>query len=143
MLFVALLAAADLGIGEWRFNAALSDYRSGPAPRESIRVWEKAGDNVRFRHTTVSRDGKRNVTEFVASYGGGEAKVTGSSRYDTVSLKAVDERTVEQTFRLKGEVTVRAKRVISADGLRMTITAGGTNPDGRKFVNTLVYDRIR
>ncbi|MDX2181884.1 MAG: hypothetical protein SFV18_19985 [Bryobacteraceae bacterium] len=143
MILVALLLAADLGLGTWRFNAALSTYESGPAPKESTRVWEKAGDQVRFRHTTVSADGRTNVTEFVASYDGSEGKVTGSSRYDTVSLKLIDDRTVEQTFRLKGEVTVRATRTISADGQRMTIVARGTNPDGKKFVNTLVYDRIR
>jgi hypothetical protein len=69
--------------------------------------------------------------------------VSGSSRYDRVALKLVNPNVVEQTFRLKGEVTVRATRTISADGNQMTIIATGTNPDGKKFRNVLVYTRVQ
>jgi hypothetical protein len=137
-----VLHAGDLGLGVWKFNRAASTYESSPAPRESTRVWEQAGEGkVRFLHTTVSADGKKGRTEFVAGYDGKDYPVTGSSRYDTVSLKLLSDHVVEQTFRLKGAVTVRATRTVSGDGRRMTIVAAGANPDGRAFRNVLVYDR--
>lgn len=143
MLFVTTaLTAADLGIGTWRFNAAASTYESSPAPRESTRIWQPAGEGkVRFLHTSVSRDGHKGITEFVAGYDGKEYPVKGSSRYNTVSLKLVDDHVVEQVFRLKGEITVRATRTVSKDSKRMTIIATGSNPGGRAFRNILVYDR--
>lgn len=137
-----LLPGGDAALGVWKFNHAASTYESSPAPRESTRIWEKAGEGkVRFLHTTVSAQGRSGRTEFVAAYDGKPYPVTGSSRYDTVTLQLVNEHVVEQTFRLRGEVTVRARRTISADGKRMTILATGNNPDGRAFRNVLVYDR--
>ncbi len=147
---VAMVAAPmeDRGLGKWRFNGPASTYESSPAPRESTRIWETAAaaggvPMVHFLHTTVSAQGQSGRTEFTAGYDGREYPVTGSSRYDRVSLKQINANVVEQTFRLKGEVTVRATRTISADGNQMTIIATGTNPDGKKFRNVLVYNRVR
>jgi hypothetical protein len=149
MLFPATAAPPlDRGLGRWSFNAQASTYESSPPPGESTRLWEAAGDQagvpmVHFLHTTVSAQGQPGRTEFTAGYDGREYPVSGSSRYDRVALKLVNPNVVEQTFRLKGEVTVRATRTISADGNQMTIIATGTNPDGKKFRNVLVYTRVQ
>lgn len=142
LLIATALSAADLGIGAWKFNAAASTYESSPGPRESTRIWQPAGEGkVRFVHATVAQDGSKATTEFVAGYDGKEYPVKGSSRYDTVVLKRVSDHVVEQVFRLRGEITVRATRTVSTDGKRMTIVATGSNPGGRAFRNVLVYDR--
>ncbi|MCX6594192.1 MAG: hypothetical protein NTZ56_21975 [Acidobacteria bacterium] len=153
LLFVTIAGFAappeDRGLGQWAFNAKASTYESAPAPRESTRIWEAAGTDksgtplVHFLHTTVGATGQPGRTEFTAGYDGRRYPVSGSSRYDTVELKLVNANVVEQTFRLKGEVTVNATRTISADGNQMTIIATGTNPDGKKFRNVLVYSRVK
>lgn len=150
LLATAAIAATpeDRGLGKWTFNAKASTYESAPAPRESTRIWEAAGTGkfgtplVHFLHTTVSVTGQPGRTEFTAGYDGRRYPVSGSSRYDTVELKRVSAQVVEQTFRLKGEVTVQATRTISGDGNQMTIIATGANPDGKKFRNMLVYTRV-
>lgn len=142
---VALLAHAqperDAAIGSWQFHAADSTYESGPAPRESTRVFERAGDKVRFIHTGLAANGQPFRTEYTAGYDGSDYPVTGSGRYDTVSQKRIDARTVDLTFRLRGAVTVTARRTVSEDGRQMRIEASGKNPDGKSFRNILIYRR--
>jgi hypothetical protein len=147
--FFALAAGAvafaqsdrDAAIGAWRFDAAASTYESGPAPKESVRVFERVGDRIRFVHTGIGANGQPFRTEYTAGYDGAAYPVKGSSRYDTVSQKMIDSRTVDLVFRLKGEITVTARRTISADGQRMTVIAVGANPDGKRFRNVLIYRR--
>ena len=131
----------DAAVGTWRFDAAASTYESGPAPRESTRVFERDGGKIRFIHTGVGANGQPFRTEYTAGYDGANYPVKGSSRYDTVSQKMVDPRTVDLTFRLKGEVTVTTRRTISPDGNRMTVIAEGANSDGKRFRNILIYKR--
>ncbi len=134
-------AIEDAALGTWRFKPAQSIYESGPAPRESKRVWERVGDKVRFVHTGVSHDGKVFRVQFTARYDGRDYPVEGSSRYNTVSLKLIDAHRVEQTFKKSDVVTVEAVREVSPDGRWMTIIARGRNTQDRTFKNTLVYER--
>lgn len=142
---VALCAFAqverDLAVGRWRFDAAASTYESGAAPKESTRVFEKYANKIRFVHTGIGASGQAFRTEYTAGYDGAKYPVKGSTRYDTVSQKMIDPRTVDLIFRLKDEVTVTARRTVSPDGSRMTVIAEGTNPDGKKFRNILIYKR--
>jgi hypothetical protein len=134
-------ADRDAAVGTWRFDAAASTYESGPAPRESTRVFEVAGDRIRFVHTGISANGQPFRTEYTAGYDGADYPVEGSARYDTVSQKMIDSHNIDLVFRLKGEVTVITRRTISADGQRMTVVAEGANPDGKRFRNVLIYKR--
>lgn len=136
-------AIEDAALATWRFNSTQSTYESGPAPRESTRVWERTGEKVRFVHTGISHDGKAFQTQFTAAYDGRDYPVEGSSLYNTVAMKLIDSHKVEQTFRKNGVVTVEAVREVSADGMRLTIIARGKNAQGQKFKNTLVYERER
>lgn len=141
MLAGVALPQEDAALGTWRFVPAESKYESGPAPKESQRVWEKAGDGVRFLHTGVAADGKPFRTEFTAKFDGKRYPVKGGGLYDSVVLERVDARTVKQTFRKGETVTVQARRVVSADGKKLTIVAMGNNAQGKPFRNLLVYAR--
>jgi hypothetical protein len=48
---------------------------------------------------------------------------------------------VEVTVKKNGKVIVTARSEVSADGKTRTSTVTGTNPKGKKFRNTPVYDR--
>ena len=41
-----------------------------------------------------------------------------------------------------GKVTVTARSEVSADGKTRTSTISGTNPKGKNFRNTAVYDNV-
>ncbi len=47
---------------------------------------------------------------------GQDQKVTGHPYYDTMSIKAVDDRTVEETDKKNGKVVAKSKMTVSADG---------------------------
>ena len=136
MLMVAA-AVEDRGQGTWKFVPAESRYESAPAPKESKRQWIADGDGVKFLHDGVSAEGKPFHTEFRAGYDGRFVPFVGGTLYDSVALFWKNPRRVDQVFTLKGKVTVRARRTISADGKRMTIDSRG-----KGFRNLLIYERL-
>jgi hypothetical protein len=145
LLIATLFAFAqpkDNGLGTWVFVPEKSTYESGPAPKESKRQWVAKGDSVQFLHDGVNAEGKPFHTEFTAKYDGKFVPFIGGTLYDSVALKSKSPNLVEQTFALKGKVTVNATREISKDGQTMTIDSRGTKPDGTKFRNLLVYRRV-
>ena len=53
----------------------------------------------------------------------------------------IDDRTLEFTVKKTGEVTITGRVVVSADGKTRTVTTSGTDPKGKKFNSTTVYDK--
>ena len=132
----------DRAIGTWRFIPTESSYKSAPAPKESKRQWIKDGERVKFIHDGINADGKAFHTEFSAAYDGRSNPFVGGTLYDSVALTLRNPSRVDQVFRLKGKITVKAIRTISKDGKRMTIDSRGEKPDGTRFRNLLIYERI-
>jgi hypothetical protein len=48
---------------------------------------------------------------------------------------------LEFTIKKGGKVTITGRVVVSADGKTRTATASGTDPQGKKFKSTSVYDK--
>lgn len=145
LLAPLLLFAAEIedrAIGTWRFLPKESTYQSAPAPRESKRQWIKDGPRVKFIHDGINADAKPFHTEFSAAYDNKLNPFTGGTLYDSVALNLRNPSRVDQTFTLKGKITVKAIRTISKDGRRMTIESRGKKADGTPFRNLLIYERI-
>ncbi len=145
LLLAPLLLVAqieDRAIGTWRFVPKDSTYQSAPGPRSSTRQWVKDGARVKFIHDGVGADGKPFHTEFSAAYDNKLNPVTGGTLYDSVALTQRNPNRVDQTFTMKGKITVKAIRTISKDGKRMTIESRGKKSDGTIFRNLLVYERV-
>ena len=47
----------------------------------------------------------------------------------------------EFTVKKGGMVTITGRVVVSADGKTRTVTTSGTDPQGKKFESTTVYDK--
>ncbi len=62
-----------------------------------------------------------------------------NSRNDTVQLALVNARTVDEIYRRDGQVTEKARYVVSTDGRRMTMTDEGTLQTGQHLAETLVF----
>ena len=62
-----------------------------------------------------------------------------NSRNDTVQLSLVNPRTVDVLYRRDGQVTEKARYVVSVDGRQMTMTDEGTLQTGQHLVETLVF----
>jgi hypothetical protein len=63
---------------------------------------------------------------------GQDQKVTGHPYYDTVSIKVVDDRTIEETDKKDGKTVITAKSTVSPDGNTLTFVfadSSDTNAD--------------
>jgi hypothetical protein len=95
----------DRALGKWRFLREISQYESGPGPRESRRQWVRDGDGVRFLHDGTNLDGTAFHTEFRAKYDGKQYPFQGGTLYNSVALTWRSPNRVDQVFELDGKVS--------------------------------------
>ncbi len=153
ILSVALIAfaitstaamAADKSTGTWKANIEKTQYTPAPWPVKSVTsVREAVPGGIKVTNTGERTDGTPINATYTAMYDGSPATVSGSGApYDTVSIKQVSASTF--TYDAKktgGKYHGHGKLVISPDGNTMTLTASGTDADGKPMKVTLVYDK--
>ena len=135
----ALVWGANPVVGTWTLNLAKSKFSPGPAPKEETRFYEAQGEGVKVTVTTVATDGKSTTVNISANYDGKDYPVAGSSLYDAVALKRIDERTTEATLMHAGKVVATTHREISVDGRTMTMTFKTSNEP--RITNIAVYEK--
>jgi hypothetical protein len=57
------------------------------------------------------------------------------------SYSKVDGQTLKMTVKKEGKVTATGRIVVSADSKSRTVTTSGTNAEGKKVKNKVVYDK--
>jgi hypothetical protein len=136
-----LAQAADPLIGTWELNVAKSKFSPGPAAKSQTRIYEAAGEGVKYTARGIAADGKPTLVQYTASYDGKDYPITGQPDAETISLKKIDAYTTEATQKRAGKVVITVRREISKDGKTMTVTSKGTNAKGQALENVLVFDR--
>ena len=101
LLWPALAAAQSAFDGTWRFDLKTAQFPEKP----DVYLLQ---DGMYHCKTCVP------LIDIKAD--GQDQKVTGHPYYDTVSIKVVDERTVEETDKKNGKVVATSKTWISPDG---------------------------
>jgi hypothetical protein len=98
---------------------------------------------VKVTSTGERTDGTAINTTYSANYDGTPAGVTGTGApYDTVSIKQIDANTFSyEAKNATGKYSASGRIVISTDGKTMTLTATGTDTDGKEMTLALVYDK--
>ena len=145
-VLVGSLLAADPALGTWKLNVAKSKYSPGPPPKSAIFTYDASGEGIRRTGETVNADGQTTSFEYTAQYDGKDYPMRGNPNADTVSLKRVNDRTVEATLKKNGKVTTTAPRVVSSDGKTLTLTITGTNAQGQTVQgqtvkNVTIYEK--
>ena len=77
------------------------------------------------------------VVEYTARFDGTDSPISNST-LSTVSLKRVDDRTVERTGKVQGQVVETETRTVSDNGRVLTVTTKG-NKDGTEYSSVQVY----
>ena len=80
--------------------------------------------------------------QYVASYDSVEYPVTGSLQFDAIAMKKIDDFTAEATLGHAGNEIASARRVISEDGLTMTVTFRRMKVAGGEVTNVSVFDKV-
>jgi len=137
------MLGADNSIGTWKANVAKS--KSTPPvtnPVKSLTLVREASDGgVKVTATGERQDGPAINGGGFVKYDGKEYPVTGAP-WDTVSMKQVDANTFTvESKKTGGKYHTKSRMVISKDGKTMTVTAKGTDAEGKPVTQTVVYDR--
>ena len=138
----ALLAAqADPRVGTWNLNVEKSKYSPGPAPKSQVLTIEAAGAAEKVTSESVSATGQKSSTSYTAPFDGKPHPLKGSEIADTVTLTRVDSHTTERVDSKAGKSVQTYRRVVSKDGMTMTVTVKGTDAKGQAVSNVVVFEK--
>jgi hypothetical protein len=136
----AVCLASDVQLGTWKVNDAKSKIAAG-APKNSTVVYEAAGDSVKVTIDGNAPDGTAMHSEWTGKFDGKDYPSTGNPNEDMRSVKQIDDHTLLVTSKKGGKVVLTAHVVVAADGKSRTVTANGTDAQGKKYKSTAVYDK--
>lgn len=141
MLSVAAFAAESPFVGTWKLNAAKSKLAgSSIGPNGTVHI-ETADNGLKASVDATDPKGQPLKFSYQAPLDGTDGVVTGNPNQDAVSLKRVNDHTLTAVGKKDGKVLWTDRRVVSADGKTMTLTRNGTDPDGKKYHATAVFEK--
>ena len=139
-VFAQATAAKNMA-GTWKLDAAKSKYSPGPTPKSQVAVLEAVDGGMKVVSDRVEADGKKVHFEWTAKFDGKDYPVTGDAGRDAVSVKKVDDYTLDITNKKGGKVTTMIHAVYAKDGKSRTETVTGTDAQGRKVDNVTQWTR--
>jgi len=131
-------SVSDSALGAWTLNHAKSTF-SGAVPYRRVTKFEVVGDAIKETTYTMSTDKRSVLVEYTARFDGNDYPIS-NSILTTVSLKRVDDHTVERTGKIGGQVVETETRTVSDNGKVLTVATKG-NRDGAEYSSVQVYDR--
>src|SRR5262249_39590351 len=133
---------ADISAGTWKINLAKSKYDPPSlAPKSTVVKADAVEGGIKVSVDAVDNSGKSLHYEYTAKHDGKDVAVKGDPNRDMTSIKKTDDYTFEQVNKKGGKVTTTSKIVYAKDGKSRTFTQTGTNPQGQKVTNTIVWDK--
>ena len=126
-------------VGTWKLNEAKSKF-AGKARNHSV-VYEATGDQIKVTVDGVDENGAAVHSEWTGKFDGKDYPVTGDANSDVRSYRTVNKNTLALSGKKNGKVTLSGRIVVSRDGKTRTVTTSTTNAQGKKVVNTAVYDK--
>ena len=136
----AVCFASDVQMGTWKLNEAKSKIAAG-APKNNTVVYEAAGDSIKVTIDGNAPDGTATHSEWTGKFDGKDYPSTGNPNEDMRSVKQIDDHTLHVTSKKGGKVVLTGHVVVAADGKSRTVTANGTDAEGKKYKSTAVYDK--
>ena len=137
----AVKAADDPNNGKWKWIRRNRSYDPGPAPKSSTTTIECDGTKYKMNAHTVNADGTETNISFDAKTDGNDYPLSGTPNADMVSVKRVDAKTIETTWKKDGKTVMKTHAVVSSDGKTRTVTFNGTDPQGQKVHNVVVSEK--
>ncbi len=134
--------AADVFSGNWKLNLAKSKYDPGPPPKgPNFSKFEAIKGGLKVTNDGVNAEGKPTHNEFSGKFDGKDNPVKGDPNRDTAALNKIDDYTFEIISKKAGNVVNTNRAVFSRDGKTRTQTGQGTNAQGIKTNNAVVYEK--
>lgn len=135
-----LLTAANPIVGTWKMNTAKSKFNPGPAPKSVTITYEQDGEWTISKAEGVSGSGENFSRSNRYKTDGAEYPWDGPLGKGTISIKETDGYHATSTQKVGSGVTT-TRSVISKDGKTRTLTITGTDSQGKKVHNTMVFEK--
>src|SRR5215467_5968840 len=97
--------------GEWTLDVSKSSFSPGPAPKSQHAVLTAIPNGIRTSADRTEADGKRVHFEWNGTFDGKDQPVLGDPARDHVSVKKIDDYTIEVTNKKDGKVTTVLRAV--------------------------------
>ena len=133
-----LAQAPSVMPGEWTLDVAKSTFSPGPAPKSQHAVLTAIPNGIRTVADRIEADGRKVHFEWAGTFDQKDRPVFGDPARDAVSVKKVDDYTLEVTNKKAGKTTTVLRAVYAKDGKSRTETTTGTNAQG-KLVKNVTY----
>jgi hypothetical protein len=143
LILVAAGAAfgVDNSLGTWKRNIDKTKSSVPPTVKSLTTVREASDSGVKVTTTGENMDGTPINSSYTAKYDGKEYPVTGAP-WDTISIKQLNANTfTSEVKKTGGKYHSKGRTVISKDGRTMTLTAKGTNAEGKPTSATVVSEK--
>ena len=127
--------------GPWTLDVSKSSFSPGPAPKSQHAVLTAIPNGIRTVADRVEADGKLVHFEWDGTFDGNDRPVIGDPARDTVSVKKIDDYTIEVTNKKAGTVTTVLRAVYAKDGKSRTETTTGTNTQGKPVKNVTYWTK--
>lgn len=148
MVLAVALAAHPLD-GTWKLNLEKSTYDPPTlAPKSGTTVYVVTGDTMKGVTDGIDAQDRATHSEYTVKFDGKDYPWQGTiagqpnTSQNTVSFRRIDDRTFEIFNKLNGKLVVTQRTVVAIDGKTRTTTTDGTNAQGQKIHNVMVYDKI-
>jgi hypothetical protein len=139
-IFAQVPAAKNM-VGTWKLDPAKSKYSPGPTPKSQVATLEAAEGGMKVVSDRVEADGKTTHFEWTAKFDGKDYPVKGDPGRDAVSVKKVDDYTLDITNKKGGKATTTIHAVYAKDGKSRTETVTGTDAEGKKIENVTQWTK--
>ena len=126
-------------MGTWKLNEAKSKL-AGKARNHTV-LYEASGDQTKVTVDGVDENGGTVHSEWTGKFDGKDYPVTGDANSDVRSYRMINKNTLSISGKKDGKVTLSGRIVVSRDGKTRTVTTTTTNAQGKKVMNTAVYDK--
>ena len=132
--------AANPQMGTWKLNEAKSKLLPGMGKNTTVTYKNMLG------YTKVTIDGtdakgKPTHDEWTGKFDGKDYAVTGDPNSDSRAYTKVNDRTLNFAVKKSGKTTMSGQIMVAPDGKTRTVTVRGTDPKGKKFKTTAVYNK--
>jgi hypothetical protein len=135
------LAQGDALNGTWKLDPAKSTYNPGPGPKDQTIVISGTDASRKVSVDLTPQNGNAVHWE-VSGAPGAQLPVVGTNaNADTYVFTRINATTLEAQYLREGKPTIKQTAVISADGTTLTVTATGTDAQGRTVNNVAVYGK--
>ena len=137
----ASAAGTDPVIGTWTLNLDKSKYHDNQAPKSMTRTYSAGANGTDMKATGVAADGSAISQAATFTYDGKDCAFTGSSDFDSVSLKKVNGSTIKGALKKGGIVVGHTTRTISGKGKVLTLSTAMKTAKGGTTHDVAVFDR--